>query len=95
VKDIPATVTNLGTGAGAPGGQTMPAKSVTLPNDIRLPFFIGAEPPVGQKHRYVITVYAVDVETLAVPADATPAYLSLNLLGHTLAKAVLTARGQR
>jgi len=95
VKDIPVAVTSLGTGAGAPGGQAMPAKAVTLPNDIRLPFFIGAEPPVGQKHRYVITVYALDVETLAIPADSTPAFLSLNVLGHTLGKASLTAVGQR
>jgi len=94
VKDIPVVVTSLSTGAGAPGGQSMPAKAVTLPNDIRLPFFIGAEPPIGQKHRYVITVYALDVETLSIPADSTPAFLSLNLLGHTLGKASLTAVGQ-
>jgi hypothetical protein len=34
-------------------------------------------------------VHAVDVETLGVGADATPALLGFNLFSHTLARAVI------
>ena len=34
-------------------------------------------------------VHAIDVESLDLSPDATPAYLSFTLAGHTLARAVI------
>jgi Raf kinase inhibitor-like YbhB/YbcL family protein len=92
VADIPASVTELPTGAGAPGGADLPAGAVTLANDAGLRGFVGAGPPPGHgEHRYYFTVHAVDVESLGLPDGATPAFLGFNLFSHTLARATLTA----
>jgi len=52
--------------------------------------FGGACPPVGDKaHRYVFTVYALDIETLGLDKNANPALVGFYLNSHTLAKASL------
>ncbi len=90
VVDIPAGTTTLPTGAGAPDGKLLPKGAWQLPNDARMAQFVGAAPPAGSgKHRYFIVVQALDVATLDVPKDATPAFLSFNLLGHILGRAML------
>ncbi len=90
VVDIPAEVTELPTGAGAPGGEHLPAPAITLRGDGGAARYIGAAPPAGHgPHRYVFTVHAVDVETLGIDASATPALLGFNLFSHTLARAVI------
>ena len=56
----------------------------------------GAFPPDGDRpHRYYFVVHAVDVETLGVDKDASPAVVSFNLVGHTLARGQLVATFQR
>ena len=42
-------------------------------------------------HRYFFVVHAVDVASLGVSADASPAVVSFNLAFHTLARATLVA----
>ncbi|MBF6347984.1 MULTISPECIES: YbhB/YbcL family Raf kinase inhibitor-like protein [Nocardia] len=89
VADIPATVTELAAGAGSEGG-TLPAGAVMLRNDGGFAGYVGAAPPAGHgPHRYFIVVHAVDVESLGVPPEATPAFLGFNLFSHTLARATL------
>lgn len=91
VANIPVSVTSLPTGAGSEGG-TLPAGAVQLRNDGAFPGFVGASPPAGHGyHRYFIVVHAVDVETLDVDANATPAYLGFNLFFHTLGRARIVA----
>jgi phosphatidylethanolamine-binding protein (PEBP) family uncharacterized protein len=52
--------------------------------------YLGAAPPSGHgRHRYFTVVHALDVETLDVPPDASPAFLGFNLFFHTLARATL------
>lgn len=95
VADIPATVTELPEGAGDDTGSGLPAGAYQLPNDARIARFIGAAPPAGDgPHRYFVVVYALDVETLGVPADATPALLGFTMSGHTLGRAVLIATAE-
>ncbi len=87
VADIPAAVTSLDSGAGSSGG-TLPAGAVQLRNDGGFAGFVGAAPPAGHGyHRYFITVHAVDVDSLGVGADATPAFLGFNLFSHAIARA--------
>ncbi|WP_433274609.1 YbhB/YbcL family Raf kinase inhibitor-like protein [Actinosynnema sp. CS-041913] len=95
VADIPATVTELPAGAGDDTGSGLPAGAYQLPNDARVARFIGAAPPAGHgPHRYVFVVHALDVATIGVPADATPAYLGFTISGHILGRAVLTATAE-
>jgi hypothetical protein len=95
VADIPASVTELPTGAGDPTGQHLPAGAFHLPDDARLARFIGGAPVPGSgPHRYVIVVQAVDIEKvgqIGVQADSTPAWLGFNLNsgGHVLGRAVI------
>lgn len=90
VLDIPASVTELAAGAGAAGGPGLPQGAWQLPNDARMAQYVGAAPPQGNgKHRYFIVVQALDVESLGIPKDATPAFASFNMLGHILGRAVL------
>jgi len=90
VVDIPATTTRLPSGAGSPDGKNLPSGAWQLPNDARMAQYVGAAPPKGDgKHRYFIAVQALDVASLGVPKDATPALLSFNMLGHILGRAVI------
>ena len=90
VVDIPANVTKLPTGAGAADDANLPPGAFQLPNDARLAQYIGAAPPTGDPpHRYAIVVTAVDVDSLGVDPNATPALLSVTLSGHTLARAMI------
>ncbi len=89
VFDLPASVTELASGAGSEGGS-LPAGAVTLRNDGGFAGYIGAAPPAGHgPHRYFTVVHAVDVEQLEVPAEGSPAFLGFTLFSHTLARAVV------
>ncbi|SNY11498.1 YbhB/YbcL family Raf kinase inhibitor-like protein [Paractinoplanes atraurantiacus] len=92
VANIPADVTSLPEGAGDDSGSGLPPGAVQLPNDARLARFLGAAPPAGHgEHRYFITVHALDVTDIGVPADATPANLGFTMAGHILGRATLIA----
>ena len=45
--------------------------------------------PGDPPHRYVFTVYALDVESLDVNDEITPAVAGFNLRFHTIARATL------
>ncbi|TDC49530.1 YbhB/YbcL family Raf kinase inhibitor-like protein [Jiangella ureilytica] len=84
VVDLPATATSLARGAGLP----YPAFAVR--NDAGTTEYFGAAPPQGDMpHRYFFVVHAVDVETLGVDGDASPAVVSFNLALHTLARGLV------
>ncbi|MBF6061389.1 YbhB/YbcL family Raf kinase inhibitor-like protein [Nocardia terpenica] len=91
VADIPASVTSLPRGAGSEGGA-LPAGAITLRNDGGFAGFVGAAPPAGHgHHRYIITVHAVDVDSLGIDANATPAFLGFNLFSHAIGRAQIVA----
>ncbi|MFI6515423.1 YbhB/YbcL family Raf kinase inhibitor-like protein [Spirillospora sp. NPDC050679] len=95
VADIPATTAELPEGAGDDGGSGLPEGAFQLPNDARAARFLGAAPPAGHgPHRYFVVVHALDVASIGVPADATPALLGFVMSGHVLGRAVLTATAE-
>lgn len=95
VANIPATVTSLPAGAGAGDGAGLPEGAFQLPNDARLPRYIGAAPPAGHgEHRYFITVHALDTADLGVPADASPAFFNFTIASHILGRATLVATAE-
>ena len=88
--NIPATTTQLDTGAGT-SDATLPGDAFHVRSDYSTRAFGGAAPPKGDHpHRYYFVVHAVDVEKLDVDADASPAVVSFNLAFHTLARAIIT-----
>jgi Raf kinase inhibitor-like YbhB/YbcL family protein len=92
VANIPASVTELPSGAGDKDSPNLPAGAVQLRNDGGFAGYVGAAPPSGHgPHRYFIVVHAVDTDALDVSADTTPAVLGFNLSFHTLARATLVA----
>ena len=92
VANIPASVTELPSGAGDKDDPNLPAGALQLRNDGGFAGYVGAAPPSGHgPHRYFIAVHAVDTDALDVTADTTPAVLGFNLFVHTLARATLVA----
>ena len=92
VYNIPATTTSLPSGAGDASKNLLPAGAVQGNTDFGAPGYGGACPPPGDKaHHYFITVYALNVDKIDVPAGATAAYVGFNLHAHQVGKAVLTA----
>ena len=86
VANIPADVSEIATGGPVPSG------AVEGRTDYGPAGFGGAAPPPGHgPHRYIFTVFAVDVETLDVTPDNSGAVFGFNLFFHTLAKATITA----
>jgi len=91
VYNIPAAVTSLPAGAGDPGKMLL-AGATQGNTDFGAAGYGGPCPPPGDKpHHYHITVYALNVEKIEVPANATAAYVGYNLHAHLLARAELTA----
>jgi Raf kinase inhibitor-like YbhB/YbcL family protein len=89
VANLPADVTELKTGASS---ADLPAGAVEGRTDYGPAGFGGAAPPPGHgPHRYIFTVFAVDVEKLDVTPDNSGAVFGFNLHFHTLAKATITA----
>jgi Raf kinase inhibitor-like YbhB/YbcL family protein len=88
--DIPASVTLLPSGAGHASGAGLPAGAMHLRNDYGSRDFGGAAPPAGDPpHRYVFAVHALDVPSLELEPDTTPALAGFNLRFRTIARAML------
>jgi len=91
VYDLPASSTGLARGVGK--GAALPAGAQQGRNDFGTGDFGGACPPVGDKpHHYIFTIYALKVEKLGVPADATAALIGYNINANQLGSAKLNAR---
>ena len=88
--DIPASVTELETNAAGTDGSGLPAGAFHVRNDYGVKDFGGAAPPKGDPpHRYVFAVHALDVESLGVNDEISPAVAGFNLRFHTIARALL------
>ena len=89
--NLPASVTELPTGAGSEGGE-LPSGVVQSRNDAGTAGFTGAAPPPGDPaHRYIFAVHALDTDDLGPDSSAPAAQVGLNLTPHTLARALIIA----
>lgn len=90
VFNIPSSVTHLKEGAS--GGDTgdMPEGSVESRTDFGTPGYQGPCPPAGSgTHRYVLTVYALDVASLPLDHRAPGAKVGGAIQDHRLASATV------
>lgn len=93
VINIPASVNGLASDAGAVGGANLPAGAAHVRIDYGVAGWGGTCPPQGDKpHRYVFTVYALKVDKLEIPVDATAALAGFMVRANSLGKASFTAR---
>ena len=90
VANLSAETRVLPQGAGS-GVADLPAGAVQTRTDFGSSGYGGAAPPKGESHRYIFTVYALDVETLEVDESASGAYLGFNVHFHQLGSASITA----
>jgi Raf kinase inhibitor-like YbhB/YbcL family protein len=92
VYNLPAATTSLPQGAGDGKAPKLPAGAVQGRTDFGSSGYGGPCPPQGDKpHHYTFTVFALKVDKLDLPADATAAFVGYNLNGNSLGKASLTA----
>lgn len=91
IVNLPPSTTSLPMGAGVVGNAKLPAGAVQARGDAGVPGYFGPCPPMGDPaHRYVITIFAVNVPKLAIDANTSGAVVGFNLHFHTLAKASVT-----
>jgi Raf kinase inhibitor-like YbhB/YbcL family protein len=92
VYDLPATVHELPQGAGAEDGKSLPAPARQGRTDLGNDAYHGPCPAQGDPpHRYVFTIYALDVAKLPVDPGASGAMVTSVAQDHVLAKAVFVA----
>ncbi len=92
VYNIPATASALAAGAGDATKKLLPPGAAQGNTDFGAPGYGGPCPPQGDKpHHYIFTLYALNVDKLDVPANATAAYVGFNIHGHQVGKATFTA----
>ena len=90
VLGIPASVTQLETGAAGTDGSGLPKGAFHVRNDYMTKDFGGAAPPAGDPaHRYVFAVHALDTEKLGIDSDVSPAVAGFNLRFHTIARGLI------
>jgi Raf kinase inhibitor-like YbhB/YbcL family protein len=94
VFNIPANVQVLPSGAGDPAKNLLPEGAVQSNTDLGEPGYVGAAPPEGPAHRYLITVHALR-HLLELDKNTTPSFVGFCMHGATLAKASLLVYGQK
>ena len=94
VVDIPADASSLKEGAGN-DSAALPDGARMTNTDMSAPGFLGACPPPGETHEYRITVKALKVAKLELPANASPALVGFISNMNKLAEASVVAEGGR
>jgi Raf kinase inhibitor-like YbhB/YbcL family protein len=91
VYNIPPKVSSLPAGAGKADGSLLPQGAVQSNTDFGGPGYGGPCPPKGDKpHRYVFTVFALKVDKLDLPPNASGALVGFVVRQNAIGKASLT-----
>jgi Raf kinase inhibitor-like YbhB/YbcL family protein len=95
VVNIPATTYSIDQGAGTADGVRLPAGSRQISNDYlgltNSPGYGGPCPPKGAKpHHYNFTIYALKIDKLDLPPNATSSLAGFLININALSKAKLT-----
>ena len=90
--NIPTQTMTLQEGAsGSIGPQNMPQGTIEARNDYGESRYGGACPPQGNRpHRYILTLWALNVDSLPLTSDASGAMVGFYLNQHRIATATIT-----
>lgn len=92
VFDIPFDTTSIAKNSGDVSLNLLPQSAIQSITDFGKSGYGGACPPIGHgAHKYIFTVYALDVEKLGLDVNASPALVGFMINSHTLAKASIIA----
>jgi len=92
VINLPADTGALKADAGAAGGANLPKGASHVRIDYGVAAWGGMCPPPGDKpHRYIFAVYALKVDKLEIPTDATAALAGYMINANAVGKASFTA----
>ncbi|HSQ97987.1 MAG TPA: YbhB/YbcL family Raf kinase inhibitor-like protein [Rickettsiales bacterium] len=94
IYNIPANINKIEVGANN-NKKLMPKGSTEGTNDYGMSGFGGVCTPKGEKHNYVITIYALDVEKLKLPKKPTSAMINLSINKHIIETAKINAFYER
>lgn len=91
IVNIPASATGLPAGAGDPAADEAPAGSQQIRTSFGSPGYGGPCPPPDHgDHRYNFVLYALGVEQLELPADATAELAAFMVESNAVGRARLT-----
>jgi Raf kinase inhibitor-like YbhB/YbcL family protein len=93
IFNIPGNVTGLKSDAGNVAKNLAPAEAIQINNDGGQPGYIGACPPPGAPHEYLVTVYALKSK-LPLDKSAGAALVGFYLNSNVIAKASIVFYGQ-
>jgi len=89
--NIPKSTTHIKTNA-SQNSKNLPSGSTQGRTDYGASLFGGACPPSGDKpHRYILTVFALDVDKIELDSNASGALVGYYLNKHSIAKASITS----
>jgi Raf kinase inhibitor-like YbhB/YbcL family protein len=92
VVNLAAGTSGLARGAGTADGQALPETARQIATDFGTPGWGGPCPPAGDKpHRYTFTVYALKVDKLDLPPNATASLSGFMVNANAIAKASFTS----
>ena len=92
IYDIPASADHIAQGAGAKNSTALPSGSIQGRTDDSADSYSGPCPDKGDApHRYVLTIYALSIANLPVPAMSGGAMVTDTLREYLLGKATLVA----
>lgn len=89
--NIPKQINRLQRNAGCSDGTLLPVGVRQMKNDGGSLGYMGCYPPEGDPaHRYIFTIYALDIEQPKIATDASTSMAGFIINAHTIAKASLT-----
>lgn len=94
VANIPSTTSEINAGSGG-HPQKLPNGAQETLTDFGEPGYTGPCPQKGQIHRYVMTLYALNVEKLNVEAKTMPALMRLLVKQNSIGLTSITALQSR
>ncbi len=86
IFNIPANMNQLPAGAGSIFLDLLPPATIQSINDYKEYGYGGPCPPPGKPHRYVISLYALDTDTLGLDKNTPPEKVKNLIDKHVLAK---------
>ncbi|MFN8993240.1 MAG: YbhB/YbcL family Raf kinase inhibitor-like protein [Alphaproteobacteria bacterium] len=96
VFNIPVSTMTLQEGAsGKTGPENIPAGAIESRTDFGTTGYGGACPPPGRTHRYITTLWALNVDLLPLDKDASGAMVGFYLNQHRIASVSLSATFRR